>query len=155
LNEEGKKIVEAVGKANLLLVVSGLEAAQNKALLESANKPLLLIVKSQPGTDILELLKKTKSSLGLVLGKEDDAAAYFKKLDEAKKALGAESLSIVTENCLWGKAGKEQMVLVIGEMLKAKYENEDLANLFSGSFLRVLERARATDTARAFSVMPF
>jgi len=39
---------------------------------------------------------------------------------------------VVTENCLWSKAGKDQMVGLIGEMLKAKYENEDLMNLVSG-----------------------
>jgi hypothetical protein len=155
LSEEGKKIVEAVGKANLLLIVSGLEPAQNKALLESANKPLILVVKDQPGSDILELLKKTKSSIGLVLGKDEDPAAYFKKLDEAKKAVGADSLAIVTENCLWSKPGKEQMVSLVGEMLKAKYENEDLGNLFSGAFMRVLDRVRAADTARASLFMPF
>jgi hypothetical protein len=145
LSEEGKKIIEAVGKANLLLAVSGLDPAQSKSLLESASKPLLLVVKSQPGPDIVELVKKTKSSLGLVLGKDEEPAAYFGKLDEARKTLGAENLSIVTESCLWGKVGKEQMISLIGEMLKAKYENEDLANLFSGAFLGVLERARAAD----------
>jgi hypothetical protein len=155
LSEEGNKVVEAIGKANLLLVVSGLDPAQNKALLESANKPLLLVVNGQPPSDILDLVKKTKSAIGLVLGKDEDAAAYFKKLDEAKKAAGAENLAIVTENCLWGKAGKEQMVGLIGEMLKAKYENEDLANLISGSFMRVLDKVRTTDAARTFSFLPF
>jgi len=155
MSEEGKKILEAIGKANLLLIVSGLEPAQNKALLESANKPLVLVVKDQPGSDILELLKKTKSSIGLVLGKDENPAAYFKKLDDAKKAVGADNLAIVTENCLWSRPGKEQMIVLIGELLKAEYENEDIANLFSGAFLRVLERARATDAAPAFSFMPF
>jgi len=155
LNDEGKKIVAAIGKANLLMVVSGLDPAQNKLVLESANKPLFLVVSSQPSADILELVKKTKSSIGLILGKDEDPAAYFRKLDEAKKAVGAEILAIVAESCLWGKPGKEQMVGLIGEMLKAKYESEDLANLFSGAFMSVLERARATDTARASMFMPF
>jgi hypothetical protein len=154
-SEEAKKIVAAVGKANLLLVASGLDPAQNKLILESAGKPLFLVVNSQPGADILELVKKTKSSIGLVLGKDENPAAYFKNLDEAKKAVGAENLSIVTENCLWGKPGKEQMVGLIGELLKAKYESEDLANLFSGAFMSVLERARATDAARPPGFMPF
>ena len=143
LSEEGKKTVDAIGKAGLLLVVSGLDPAQNKALLESSSKPLFLASGIPPDQDIIGLLKKTKSSLGLVLGKDENPADYFKRLDEVKASLGAENLSIVTENCLWSKAGKEQMVGLIGEMLKAKYENEDLASLISGSFLRVLERARA------------
>jgi len=155
LSEEGKKIMEAVRKANLLLVVSGLDPGQTKALLDSATKPLFLVVNGPPPPDILDLVKKTKSAIGLVLGKDEDAAAYFKRLAEAKAALGAENLSIVTENCLWSKVGKEQMVGLIGEMLKAKYENEDVANLVSGSFLRVLERVRTTDADRPLSLMPF
>jgi len=155
LSEEGKKIVEALGKANLLVIASGLEPAQSKILLESSNKPMLLALGTLPDKDVLALIKKTKSSLGLILGKDEDPAVYFKRLDEAKSSLGAENLSIVNENCLWGKAGKEQMVSLIGEMLKAKYENSDLANLSSGAFMRVLERARAADSARAFSFMPF
>ena len=155
LNDEGKKSLEAVGKANLLLVVPGLSPAQNKALLESTKKPLLLEVTSLPDKDVLELVKTTKSTVGLVLGKDEDVSAYFKKLDEAKKAMGAENLSIVAENCLWSEAGKGQMIGLIGEMLKANYENEDLANLFSGAFMRVLERARATEAARPPAFMMF
>jgi hypothetical protein len=142
LSEEGKKVVDAVGKANLLLIASGLEPGQSKALLEGSGKPLFLTSAKLPDKDIIALLKKTKSSWGLVLGKDENSADYFKRLDEAKASLGGENLSIVTENCLWSKAGKEQMVGLIGEMLKAKYENEDLANLISGSFLRVLDRVR-------------
>jgi Peptidase family M28 len=146
LSEEGRKIVEAVGKANLLVIASGLDAAQSKALLEASAKPLLLAAGSLPDKDVIALIKKTKSSLGLVLGKDENPAAYFKKLDEAKASLGTENLSIVTENCLWSKAGKEQMVGLIGEMLKAKYENEDMANLVSASFLRILDRARTSSS---------
>jgi hypothetical protein len=91
----------------------------------------------------------------LVLGKDEDPAAYFKKLDEARKTAGTANLSIVTGNCLWGKAGKDQMLGLIGEMLKAKYENEDLANLFSGTFLRVLDKARAGDSARTVVITMF
>jgi hypothetical protein len=90
-----------------------------------------------------------------VLGKDEDAASYFKKLDEAKKAIGTENLSIVSENSLWEEVGKDQMVRLIEEMLKAKYENEDLANLFSATFLRVLNKARTEDTPRPAAYMPF
>ena len=86
-------------------------------------------------------MKKTESTVGLVLGKDEDAASYVRKVDEAKKAIGAEYLSIVSENCLWEKAGRGQMLDVVAELLRAKYEVEDLANLFSGAFMRALNRA--------------
>jgi len=40
-------------------------------------------------------------------------------------------------------------------MLKAKYENEDQANLFSGTFLRVLDKARAGDSSRTVVITMF
>jgi hypothetical protein len=143
LSEDGKKTVDALGRANLLLIVEGLDAAQSKALLEAAKKPVLLRTDVLPGPEVIDLVKKTNSAIGLVLGKNEEAAAYFKKLDAARKAAGAEFVSIVTENCLWSQAGKDQVVKLIGEMLRAKYENDDLAPLFSGTFMRVLRAARS------------
>jgi aminopeptidase YwaD len=155
LSDEGKKIVEALGKANLLLIVKGLDPAQAKALLENVKKPVLLETKGLPDKDVIDLVKKTNSFIGLILGKDEDAAAYFKRIDEAKKAAGAEFLSIVTENCLWSQPGKDQMIKLIGELLKAKYENEDISNLFSGTFMRALSRARTEEAARPAAFMPF
>ena len=141
LSDEGKKILEALGKANLLLIVKGLNPAQAKALLENSKKPVILQMDTLPDRDILDLVKKTESAVGLVLGKGEDAASFVKKIDAAKKAIGTEYLSIVNENCLWQNAGKEQMLNVIAALLKAKFEIEELANLFSGTFTRALNRA--------------
>jgi microsomal dipeptidase-like Zn-dependent dipeptidase len=141
LSDEGKRILEALGKANLLLIVKGLNPAQAKALLENSKKPVILQMDTLPDRDILDLVKKTESAVGLVLGKGEDAASFVKKIDAAKKAIGTEYLSIVNENCLWQNAGKEQMLNVIAALLKAKFEIEELANLFSGTFTRALNRA--------------
>jgi len=141
LSEEGKRILGALEKANLLLIVGGLTFPQAKTLLENSKKPLLLKMTALPDKDILDLVKKTESAVGLVPATGEDASSYFKKIDAAKKAVGAEYLSIVNETCLCQDAGKEQMLNVIAELLKAKFEIGELANLFSGSFTRTLERA--------------
>jgi len=155
LSEEGKKTLESLQKANLLLIASGFDSTQARVLLENFKKPVLLEMSGLPGKDILDLIKTSNSSLGLVFGKNEDGAAFFKKVDEAKKAVGTEFLSIVTENGLWGNEGKEQTIKVIGELLKAKYENEDIANLFSVTFLRVLSKARGEDGSRPFGFMMY
>jgi hypothetical protein len=155
LSEEGRKTLDALWQAGLMVIVRGTDSAQSKALLENAKKPVLLMVESLPEKDVLDLVKKTGSALGFVFGKDEEAATYFKKLDEAKKAIGTETLVIVNENCLWGEGAKGQMIDLIGEMLRAKYENEEMANLFSGTFLRTLEKARSTDTAGRTGFRPF
>jgi hypothetical protein len=155
LNEEGKKIVDALSQAGLFLIVRGTDSEQSKALLENAGKPVLLVVEGLPEKDILDLIKKTGSALGFIFGKDEDAGTYFRKLDEAKKALGTENLSIVNENCLWGNEAKRQMIDLIGEMLRAKYENEEMANLFSGTFQRTLAKARSAAAAGPTGFMPF
>jgi len=141
VHEEGRKTLEALGKAGLLLIVKGLNPPQAKALLENTKKPVLLETNALPDKDILDLVKKTESAVGLILAKGGDATALVKMIDEAKQALGSEYVALVNETCLWEKLGKDQMLDVIAELLKLKYETVDLANLFSGSFLRALNRA--------------
>ena len=148
LSEEGKKIMEAMAKANVLAIIKGGDPVQAKALLSNSEKPVLFQTNAVPDSETLNLVKKTGSTVGIVLGAGEDPASYARKIDEAKKAIGAEYVSIVSENCLWEADGKEQMLNVIAELLKAKYENEDLANLFSGAFMRALNRARTERSGR-------
>lgn len=143
LNEEGKKIVKALNSSGLLFGVKGLDASQAKALLKSTKKPVILVEKDLPDKEVMELVKEKECALGLILGSEEDPAAYFKKLDEAKKAIGTRYLMFVNEQCLWSVKGKNQLLKVISEMLKAKYGRGDLSGILSSTFLRVLNRARA------------
>ena len=69
--------------------------------------------------------------------------------------MGTAHLMIVDEQCVWGKAGKGQMLKVITEILKAKYERSDIANLFSGTFIRVLNKTRGEGRTRPFAYRPF
>jgi len=143
LSEEGKKILDALGKTGLLLIVDGLDSARAKALLEYAKKPVFLRTGALPDEAVLDLVKKTGSVVGLVLGKDEAAAPYWEKVAAARKRIGPEYVSIVNEKCVWGKAGREQMLAVIAEMLKATpvFSDDEIAavgNLFSGSLLRIL-----------------
>ncbi len=142
LSDEGQKVLETVGKANLLLIVRGLNPAQAKALLEKTKKPVFLEAPAVPDKDILALVKKTGSALGLVLGKDEDAASFVKKIEEAKAAVGGDYFGLVNENDLWQPAGEDQMIRVIAALLQAKFPIEELPNLFSSAFLRALNLAR-------------
>jgi len=155
LNEEGEKIIKAINSSGLLLAVKGLDSLQAKALLKGSKKPLILLERDLPEKEVMELVKKKDSALGLILGKEEDPAAYFKRLDEAKKAIGTEHLMMVNEPCLWGGDGKKQMLKVISEMIKEKYERMDFSNLFSSTFFRVLNKARGEEASRTFAFRPF
>ncbi len=54
-------------------------------------------------------------------------------------------MAIVFWQDLWEKPAQDQVRAVIGEMLKAKYETNELQSLFSGTLSRVLARMRAAD----------
>ncbi len=142
LNEEGKKMLEALNKNGLLMMVRGLEPSQSKVLLEASKKPFVLLEKQMPSKENMDLIKKRGSGLGLLLSQEEEPAAYFRKLDEAKQAIGSECLLIVNENSLWESAGMEKMKNLISEILKAKYEWLDIVQPFSRTFLRVLDKNR-------------
>ncbi|MFB0566005.1 MAG: M28 family peptidase [Candidatus Aminicenantaceae bacterium] len=155
LSEEGKKIVKALNESGILLIVSGIDSSQGKVLLETSKKPLIVLQKNLPDGKVLELIRKKKAALGLILSKEEEAGVYFKKLDEVKKAIGTEHLLIVNEECLWEKKGKEHMLQVIAEILKAEYERQNISNIFSSTFLRVLRNNRGEESPSPFAFIPF
>jgi len=152
LTEAGKKTIEALNSSGLLLLVKGANASQAKELLTASKKPLLLLERNLPDQEVMKLIKEKESALGLIMGSGEEPSAYFKKLDEAMKAVGIESIAIVNEKCLYGKETKEQMLKVITEMLKEKRKGMLLSNFFSLTFLRVLNKVR---TPEAQPAMPF
>jgi len=155
LGDEGKKLLESAEDGGLLLFITGVDATQAKALLDSAKKAVVVATKETPGKDVLELAKKKGCAVGLVLGKDEDPVSYFKKLDAAKKEVGTEPLLIMNEECLRKEPSKARMLGVISEMLKAKYSAADMTNLFSGTFFRVLDKVRAEPPQPAPPLRPF
>jgi len=134
-------------------MVKGLDAARTKILLEESRKPVVFLEKNVPDKEILELIKKKEYALGLILSSDEEPANYVGKLEEAKEAIGSRCMMIVNENCLWGTAGKDQMLKVISEMLKEeeKYGRGDFSNLFSSTLQRVLRMARGGGAQPSFS----
>jgi hypothetical protein len=155
LSEGGKKIIKAVNTGGLLFLVKGVNGAQAKLLLKDAKKPLVFLDKNLPDKEVMELIKEKKSALGLVWSGKDDPVSYFKKLDEFKEAVGTEYLMMVNEPCLWGKAGKDPMLKVVAEIVKAKYGRSDRSNIFSSTFLRVLREARGEGPSQVVPYIPF
>ncbi|NIO48201.1 MAG: M28 family peptidase [Candidatus Aminicenantes bacterium] len=155
LSEEGKKIIKAANKSGLLLLVKGVDGSQAKLLLNESNKPLAILDKNLPDKEVMELIKEKESAFGLVWSSGVDPVAYFNKLDEFKKAVGTEYLMMVNEPCLWGKAGKDPMLKLITEIIKAKYERTDRSNIYSSTFLRVLSKARGEEFIRVAPYIPF
>lgn len=86
--------------------------------------------------------------------KIDLPSAYFPKLDEANKVLGSDHLLLVNERRLWGEEGKQQVLNVISEILKAQYEGSEMANLFSETFLRVLRDVRGEEQVSPYFYIP-
>ncbi|MCK4364300.1 MAG: M20/M25/M40 family metallo-hydrolase, partial [Candidatus Aminicenantes bacterium] len=155
LSEEGKKIIKAANNSGLLLLVKGVDGSQAKLLLKESKKPLAFLDKSLPDKEVMELIKEKESAFGLVWSNDVDPVAYFNKLDEFKKAVGTEYLMMFNEPCLWGKAGKDQMLKVITEIIKAKYDRTDRSNIYSSTFLRVLGKARGEGSSQVVPYMPF
>jgi Peptidase family M28 len=148
LSPEGEKVVEALGKAGILLIARGLNSSQARALLAATKKPIVLHASALPDQEILALVKSTGSTLGLAMAKGEGGSAYFGRLDAATKAVGPECVSIVAEDSLWQAPARAQMLDVISEMLKAGYQLDALASVTSGAFMRSLARARAADGIR-------
>ena len=155
LSEEGKTFIKDVNWSGLLILFNGLDEAQMMTLLQASKKPMVFMEKELPDKEILDLVKEKNFALGLILGADEDPAAYFNKLEEAKEAIGSRNLMIVNENCLWGSVGKEQMLKVISEMIKGEYERMDYSYLLTSTFLRVLRSVRGGGATTSFSYMSY
>ncbi len=82
------------------------------------------------------------------MARDEAPAVYFAKLEAARKAAGAGAVAIVTDSSLWQPQGRTQVVALIGEMLKAGYSLEDIANATTNAFMRALTRARSSEPLR-------
>ena len=102
----------------------------------------------------MTLVKDKNAAVGLLLG-ETSANEYFKKVGQLKEFIGTKYVMIVNEDCLRHDPGKAAMLDVVAEFANAKYEREDFANIFSGTFLRVLEEARDVGPKPPPSGRPF
>jgi hypothetical protein len=155
MSEKGKELVKSANEAGLLLIVSDATEAQAQALLDGSQKPLVLVMPSVPAEGLLELIKEKDAGLGLLLTKKTDPAEYFGQMETVKKAIGTKHLLIVNEDCYWKDDGKKAVINVVSMILKAKYEREDFANVFSSSFLRILDEARDVGPKTPPSGRPF
>jgi hypothetical protein len=142
LNEAGKSFVEQLNKTTILLFVMGLNGAQAKSLLETSKKPFVLLEESLPSKEILNLIDQKGAAVGLFCNPAEDAADYVKKIEDGRKAVGTDNLIMVFRQSLWEKPGKEQVMRILAEMFKAKFDNGDLQNLFAGTLNRTMAALR-------------
>ena len=80
--------------------------------------------------------------LGLTFSDETDPESYIQNIDKIKEVIGTRHLMAVNTPCLWKEEGKNKIISVITEVIKGEYGRSDLSNIFSGTFLRVLNLAR-------------
>jgi hypothetical protein len=155
LNDAGKQLVKAANEGGLLLIVGGTNSVQATALLGESEKPLVLITADVPEDDLLDLIKEKDAGLGLLLTKKTDPEEYFGKMETVREMIGTKYLMILNEDCYWKDDGKKAALGVVSEILRAKYEREDFANVFSATFLRILDEARDVGPKDPPSGRPF
>lgn len=155
LSQEGKNTFQTLNTSGLLLGFKGLDEQKAKVLLKNSKRPILLLQDELPSPEVMDLVKKKESALGLILTKEDQPSSYFEKLNKAKKSLGTEHLMVVNEQCLWGKPGKEQMLEVISQMVKADYERNELRDIFSSTLLNLLKKVKGRKDSSEIPFHPF
>ena len=154
LTKEAENTIKSLNKGGVLIIARNFSNQQAQVLLKASSKPLVLLAEELPSPEVLKLIKEKQAALGLVLGPETDPAAYFEKLEAAKKELGSRHLMLVNDVCYWGDDGQSLLLDVIAKMLKAKYESSDLRNIFSQTFIRVIQAVRG-DTGQMMMYRPF
>jgi hypothetical protein len=136
--QEGRETWNALEANGIVMMVSGLTPARRRILLENAGRPFILIEKGVPSAEVLELMKKKRAVLALVLD-SSGAAGYFQKLDRAKRVLESGRLMIWNGHPVKENGSIELFRRLTHEILEAGYEWKDILNLFSGTFLSLFE----------------
>lgn len=148
LGDREKTVLREINSNGLLLIAIDLTREQAVALLTESSKPVILLQRDIPGAEVLEQVKETESALGLILEEDQSPSDYFLKIDRLVNEIGMEHVMVVNEQPLMDGRGREQMMGVISRMLEAGYAHLDnyldyrMINLFSGTFMRVLEASK-------------
>ena len=142
LSEKGEKLIKALNKNGILLILKQAENDQVRAVLEASKKPLFFITKSLPDKEMMDLLNQKESGIGLVLEQDSDLSGFLDMLEQAVKTMGFENIALVNEFCLWKDSGKNRMLEILSGIIQAEYERRDFSNLFSGTFFRLLQEVR-------------
>ena len=141
LTKKAMTMLESLKRSGIVLIVSGLEDNQTRWIVESSNAPSIIIDNALPEPDVLKMIAKKNGLFGFVL-EEINLAGYPENLLEAQNDLGSEHLMVVLNQNTWEDKGKEQMRMILSHLLKSGQEWPDLLNVFSGSFLSLLDHAR-------------
>ncbi len=152
---DSKNLIKTANEAGVLLVISGLNDEQIKEILKVSKRPILLVSEKIPSEEYINLIKEGEHALGLKFSEKESPADYFKKLSEAKEKLGSENILIWNEKCLWSEEGKNKYFDLITFLIKEKWERQDLTAVFSGTFLKVLSKARKEGPQRPYAYIPF
>ncbi len=138
----GQARFKILNKSGLLLLLSELNSAQARLLLEAAEYPVVILSGEIMEKNVMDLIKKTGSVLGLTLLSSRSPEQDFAMLDAVKEAAGPEHVMLVNQECLWKDAGADKVLEVIPYFIKADYDRRALGQIFSQTFFRVLSHVR-------------
>lgn len=147
LTSSGKELVQAVSKAKILLIVSGLSGRQYKEVLSASRKPLVIVSGDVPPQDILDLMKRRGHVLGMKFNPGETALEYFARLSRAKESLGLDHLIAWNEPSLWKDEIQENYLKLFSLFIKEGWTKEErgrpvLSKVTSGTFLNLLRIAK-------------
>ncbi len=141
LSEEGRTLIKALNQSGILIIMKQAEPAQVKELLEASKNPVFLLYERLPEDDLMGFIKSEQAGIGLVLSLDSDASQFLDSLEKAVKVMGSQYVAVANDFCLWEDQGKEKMLEVISGIIKADYDRGDISNLFSSTFLRLLQNS--------------
>ncbi len=143
------KLIEKLTGSGLLLIVKTEDPEKINEVLEACRAPVVIISEKVPEEKTLKKLKEKNAVLGLIY-KGEKPSSYLKKLNKLKEKLGFEHVCIVNSESLHQDRVQQLYLDLIAEMLKAKYDRNDLRWLFYSSFWTALNRAKGRTATMRF-----
>ncbi len=149
LDPAGKDILSSAQRAKVLLILAGLNDAQQQEVLRAAQKPLVFLSKEMPSPECIDLLKKGGHALALVCDEQEEPEAYFERLRQAKDKLGFDNLIAWNKASLWKDETQKKYLDLFSSFIKAGwtkpdlYERKEISKVLSETFINILRRYSA------------
>ncbi len=145
MTKAGNERIQRLLGQGLVVIMHDLTQPQAAGALRETTHPLIIVDKALPGDEVLDLIPRSDSAIGLIYEDGDDPAVLMKKIGYLRGKIGMEHIVLFSRCSVEIEEGKNELLDLMALLLSSEYQKKDIYYLFSGSFLRILCNLRGEE----------
>lgn len=145
MTKAGNERIQRLLGQGLIVIMHDLTQPQAAGALKETSHPLIIADKAVPRDEVLDLIPRSDSAIGLIYEDGDDPAGLMKKIEYLRSRIGMEHIILLSLCSVEKEEGKKELLDLMSLLLSSDYQKKDIYYLFSGSFLRILCNIRGEE----------